>query len=92
VGAEHLDLPARRNDTGRIDTRPCPADTSLREALAALERRMVEGALRAAGGNWAEAARRLGLDRANLHRVARRLGLAPTPAPELRSSADERHP
>ena len=48
---------------------------TLADSLAACERRLVVEALDAAGGNVAEAARRLGLDRANLHRRLRRLGL-----------------
>ena len=48
---------------------------TLADSLAACERRLVGEALDAAGGNVAEAARRLGLDRANLHRRLRRLGL-----------------
>ncbi|MBN2169753.1 MAG: sigma-54-dependent Fis family transcriptional regulator [Candidatus Krumholzibacteriota bacterium] len=51
------------------------AGGSLAGRLAACERRLVAEALDAAGGNVAEAARRLGLDRANLHRRLRRLGL-----------------
>jgi len=47
----------------------------LQEALDELKRRRITSAVDAAGGNWAEAARALGLDRGNLHRLARRLGL-----------------
>ena len=47
----------------------------LAEAMEAHERRLIEAALAAAGGNVAEAARRLGLDRGNLHRKLQRLGL-----------------
>jgi anaerobic nitric oxide reductase transcription regulator len=36
---------------------------------------LIQRAVLASDGNWAEAARRLGLDRSNLHRMARRLGL-----------------
>ncbi len=51
------------------------APTGLRQAVAALERRLIEQALQAHHGNWAAAARELQLDRANLARMARRLGL-----------------
>lgn len=44
------------------------ADTSLEEALAAFERRLIRQALDAAGGNRAEAARRLGISRGKLLR------------------------
>jgi two-component system nitrogen regulation response regulator NtrX len=47
----------------------------LRERLDAYERELISGALRAAGGNVAEAGRRLQTDRANLYRRMRRLGI-----------------
>jgi two-component system, NtrC family, nitrogen regulation response regulator NtrX len=47
----------------------------LRELLEATERGAIERALDAAGGVISEAARRLGMDRANLHRKMRRLGI-----------------
>jgi two-component system nitrogen regulation response regulator NtrX len=43
--------------------------------LEAYERRLIEAALEASGGNVAEAARRLATDRGNLYRRMRRLGL-----------------
>ncbi|MFQ5599109.1 MAG: sigma-54-dependent transcriptional regulator [Candidatus Krumholzibacteriia bacterium] len=49
--------------------------TSLRENLESFERRTIEKALAASNGNIAQAARSLGLDRANLHRKLRRFGL-----------------
>lgn len=50
-------------------------DAPLTERLEAFERRLVARSLEVAGGNVAEAARSLGLDRANLHRKIKRLGL-----------------
>jgi anaerobic nitric oxide reductase transcription regulator len=47
----------------------------LETAVDELKRRRIRAALELAGGNWARAARRLGLDRGNLHRMAKRLGL-----------------
>jgi Transcriptional regulator containing GAF, AAA-type ATPase, and DNA binding domains len=47
----------------------------LRAALALYERQRIEEALARHGGNWAAAARALGMDRANLRRSATRLGL-----------------
>ncbi|MBS8270835.1 nitric oxide reductase transcriptional regulator NorR [Halomonas litopenaei] len=51
-----------------------PPEPSLREATEAFQRERIRQALDTAG-NWAGAARRLGLDPGNLHRLARRLGL-----------------
>ena len=51
-------------------------DGPLQDAVEAFKRQRILAAVDAAGGNWAEAARALGLDRGNLHRLARRLGLA----------------
>jgi len=48
---------------------------SLREAIEELKRAAVAQTLEETGGNWAEAARRLGMDRSNLHHMAHRLGL-----------------
>jgi anaerobic nitric oxide reductase transcription regulator len=47
----------------------------LREAVDAFTARALEEAVVNADGNWSEAARRLGVQRGNLHRLARRLGL-----------------
>jgi transcriptional regulator of acetoin/glycerol metabolism len=52
-----------------------PPDLPLRELLELTERTAIERALEAAGGTVSEAARALGLDRANLHRKMRRLGI-----------------
>ncbi len=55
---------------------------SLRSAVAQYERHLVEQALQAHGYRWAAAARALHMDRANLQRLAKRLGLMPaTDAP-----------
>ncbi|RZT32326.1 nitric oxide reductase transcriptional regulator NorR [Cupriavidus agavae] len=47
---------------------------TLREAVDACQRACIERALAAHGGNWAGAARQLGVDASNLHKLARRLG------------------
>ncbi len=39
------------------------------------QRRVIEATVTRCGGNWSQAARELGLDRGNLHRLAKRLGL-----------------
>ncbi len=49
---------------------------SLSESLDDYERRLIQGTLAAAGGNIAEAARRLSTDRPNLYRRMRRLGIS----------------
>ncbi|HOI11817.1 MAG TPA: helix-turn-helix domain-containing protein, partial [Myxococcota bacterium] len=82
VAAAHLGLgPATTVPTGKCagcDVRPRGPATqraSMREAVAAFQRRMIVEALERHGGNRAAAARDLGLDRANFHRLAARLGL-----------------
>ena len=61
--------------------RPIDAATGpeapLAETLDRYERQLIAGALSAAKGNVADAARRLSTDRANLYRRMRRLGLEP---------------
>jgi two-component system nitrogen regulation response regulator NtrX len=60
------------------DALPDPAllDHPLSDALDAYERTLIARALSSAGGNVAEAARRLQTDRPNLYRRMRRLGIA----------------
>lgn len=48
---------------------------TMRDAVESLERRLIEQGLQRNAGKWAATARELGLDRANLTRMARRLGL-----------------
>ena len=58
---------------------PVPVEShaveSLHSAVDHAKRDRIVAALQAANGNWARAARDLGVDRGNLHRLARRLGL-----------------
>ncbi len=56
----------------RLAAEPLP---TMREAVDARQRELITRALEQAGGNWSDAARALELDRSNLHRLARRLGL-----------------
>lgn len=58
--------------TGDAGDRPPP---TLRAAVDACQRHAIMQALSAAGGNWADAARRLDVDPSNLHKLARRLAL-----------------
>lgn len=48
---------------------------SLAEQMEAHQKQVIATAVAAAGGNWAAAARALGVHRANLHTTAKRLGL-----------------
>uniref|UniRef100_UPI0025C45B99 sigma 54-interacting transcriptional regulator n=1 Tax=Aquabacterium sp. TaxID=1872578 RepID=UPI0025C45B99 len=52
-----------------------PIGVSLRDQVVQLERRLVQQALQASQGRWADAARRLGIDASNLHKLAKRLGV-----------------
>ncbi|AMD00753.1 nitric oxide reductase transcriptional regulator NorR [Halomonas chromatireducens] len=48
---------------------------SLKAQVAATQRRVIRHALSVSDNNWATAARRLGVDPSNLHKLARRLGI-----------------
>ncbi len=75
VDAAHFDL-GPSAPCAEVPGPPSELDgLPLDAAIDALKRRRIEAAISACGGNWAAAARRLGLDRGNLHRAARRLGL-----------------
>lgn len=54
---------------------PLPAGVELRSAVDAFQRRLIEQCLARHQGKWADAARELGVDRANLSRLAKRLGI-----------------
>ena len=56
-------------------TIPLAAQQNFRDAVTSFERTVVAGALGRNSQNWASAARELGMDRANLNRLAKRLGL-----------------
>jgi len=76
AGEPHLGAPGERPDAGSLVTSAAvPAGLTLTEATDAFKRKLVADTLGAAGGSWAEAARRLGVDRGNLYRLGRRLGL-----------------
>lgn len=51
--------------------------TSLRQATEAFQRDQIRRRLQACNGNWARAARSLGLDPSNLRKLASRLGMTP---------------
>jgi anaerobic nitric oxide reductase transcription regulator len=52
-----------------------PCGPPLREAIDTCQRQSIQSALEQHRGHWANAARQLGLDASNLHKLARRLGL-----------------
>ena len=78
---EEVVLEGQHFPTGAASAVPEPAvphpqaSIGLREATDAFQRQTITRALQESGGNWAAAARALALDVANLHRLARRLGL-----------------
>ncbi len=54
---------------------PSLGSMTMNEALDNYKATLIQEALTNAAGNWSAAARRLGVDRGNLHRMAQRLGL-----------------
>ncbi|TDU26423.1 anaerobic nitric oxide reductase transcription regulator [Panacagrimonas perspica] len=81
IELQDLDQPAVPPVTGPIASAAAP-DTSLdlRRGVDDFQRQQIRIALERSQGNRAAAARALGIDRANLHRLERRLGL-PEAAP-----------
>ncbi|NIF46299.1 nitric oxide reductase transcriptional regulator NorR [Enterobacter sp. Ap-1006] len=69
--AGQLDVVAHEPETPPVE----PPIASLREATDAFQRGQVREALARNGNNWAASARQLGVDVANLHRLAKRLGV-----------------
>ncbi len=70
--------PASRSAPAPSEVAAGAPELSLHEAIDHLKHERIARALEATGGNWAEAARALGLDRGNFHRLARRLGFTVT--------------
>lgn len=78
--AAHLDLqgPSMQAPAGLMvdaDTPAAVPQGDLRSSMEAHQRQRIEASLARHQGNWASAARELGLHRANLVRLAKRLGL-----------------
>ncbi|WP_426752236.1 sigma-54-dependent transcriptional regulator [Myxococcus sp. Y35] len=74
-GALAPDAPGVVADASRPAAQEGPAGAGLKERVEAYERGLVLNALRMAGGNRSEAARRLGIGRATLHDKLRKYGL-----------------
>lgn len=79
---QDLDLLEDRQEVGAEHVCPelalQPQNTDFRGAVDAYKKNVLENALKRTGGNAAAAARSLGLDRANLMRLAARLGVSMT--------------
>jgi len=73
--AGELGLAAAPSDSAASQAAATLPEATLREAVEAFQRRRIREAVEAQGGNWAAAARLLGLHRSNLHKLAARLGL-----------------
>lgn len=76
IGPEHLDL--RSGDSLPPPAARASVDVEiepLAEATDRFQRTLIASAVEQCGGNWALAARRLHVDKSNLHRAAVRLGL-----------------
>jgi anaerobic nitric oxide reductase transcription regulator len=73
--AEDLDVGAIGHAEAEGGTQVPAKGSTLAEAVDGFQRGLIRDTLGAAQGNWAEAARQLGVDRGNLHRLAKRLGL-----------------
>jgi anaerobic nitric oxide reductase transcription regulator len=79
VEPRHVDLAPGEAASAAAAPGPSPAAAEegrpLAERVRDYQRRLVAEAVERNGGNWAAAARELGLHRGNLHHLARRLGL-----------------
>lgn len=73
-----MDLPTAASETPEAPTiapQSLQGGLDLRQATEQYQRQLISACLERHQQNWAAAARELGLDRANLGRLARRLGL-----------------
>jgi anaerobic nitric oxide reductase transcription regulator len=74
IDAAALDLPRTRS-APVVAAVAIDMQVPLDQAVEDLKRRRIADAIDRCNGNWARAARHLGLDPANLHRMAKRLGM-----------------
>ena len=77
---ENLDIAigmTREAENGALKTADIQAagGRTLRAAVAEFQRSYILGAVKMHGDNWSAAARRLGIHRSNLHKLAQRLGI-----------------
>ncbi len=70
-----LDLGERQAETMQQAAAPIPKGTSLKASIDLYQTSIIKDALERHGGKWADVARELGVDSANLIRLAKRLGL-----------------
>ncbi len=70
-----LEPPARTAEPLAAAAAAASSAPTLKAATDAAQRACIEHGLAGHGGNWAAAARALGVDASNLHKLARRLGL-----------------
>ncbi|NLT65721.1 MAG: nitric oxide reductase transcriptional regulator NorR [Acidobacteria bacterium] len=87
VEVRDLDLPQviTVEQAGMAETEPAEAPRqTLADSVMAFQRRRISDAVARNHGNWAAAARELGLHRSNLHHLATRLGLRPASRKALR--------
>ncbi|MGD7036701.1 nitric oxide reductase transcriptional regulator NorR [Methylotuvimicrobium buryatense] len=69
-----LDLAEKHEATIQVETvMPDVKNVSLSQAVDDFQRQLIRTAYLEEGSNWAKTARRLGVDRGNLHRLAKRL-------------------
>lgn len=79
--ADHLDLPVStisvqaEQDITATDILTLPSEQGLRESIDRFQKALIIKALEANDGNWSATARELKTDRANLNRLALRLGI-----------------
>jgi anaerobic nitric oxide reductase transcription regulator len=78
ISLAHLDLssaPAADQMVGADAPAASDPQASFRDQVTTFERRVITDAIARYDGNWAAAARALGMHRSNLHHLATRLGL-----------------
>lgn len=80
IGPEHLQLEATDLNISEVDPgdgmqRALAGEKSLKAIVDETKRAVIRHAVAAQHGNWAAAARTLGMSRGNLHHMAERLGL-----------------